>query len=324
MGGAWRPGRVQTSLPEHDLDQFLHTGSDVVDNFIDVVVTEERPVLGPHRVQRHTVTALEQLIRLPHRSLRTDTSLVDDRTDGRVLPEPRRHLQTQPGRRGHVVQRHRGACLKAVRVLHVWMVPRAVRRRCDVAGGGCLSAWRWSLIGYRPAVGVRNYLIEGVSGAGKTSVCKELRRRGLHAVNGDTELAYQGDPETGAPSDDLPSHWHHIWNVDRVRALVADQSERFTFFCGGSRNFSKFLDLFDGVFVLEIDLKTLHARLDERPDDEFGAQQSDRDLIVRLHQSGEDTPRNGMRIDATGLLAEVVDEVIRHANAIDRNEADPS
>jgi len=43
-------------------------------------------------------------------------------------------------------------------------------------------------------VGVKNYLIEGVSGTGKTTVCAELKRRGYDAVNGDNELAYQGDP----------------------------------------------------------------------------------------------------------------------------------
>ena len=47
-------------------------------------------------------------------------------------------------------------------------------------------------------MGMRNYLIEGVSGTGKTSVCKELKRRGYHAINGDNELAYQGDPETAS------------------------------------------------------------------------------------------------------------------------------
>ncbi len=170
-------------------------------------------------------------------------------------------------------------------------------------------------------MGNRNYLIEGVSGTGKTSVCKELRRRGFHAVNGDTDLAYQGDPETGDPNDDVPSHWHHIWDVDRVRAMVADQSERFTFFCGGSRNFSKFQDLFDGVFVLEVDLDTLHRRLDQRPDDEFGARQSERDLIVRLHRTKEDTPQDGIPIDATAPLSQVVDEIVRRAQAIDSNDA---
>ncbi len=168
---------------------------------------------------------------------------------------------------------------------------------------------------------MRNFLVEGVSGTGKTSVCHELRRRGFEAINGDTDLAYQGDPETGEPTDDVPSHWHHIWDVDRVRAFVADRTERMTFFCGGSRNFSTFQALFDGVFVLEIDLDTLNRRLDQRPEDEFGAQQSERGLIVRLHRTKEDTPKGGIPIDATAPLAQVVDEILRRATVIDRSGA---
>lgn len=168
-------------------------------------------------------------------------------------------------------------------------------------------------------MGFRNYLVEGVSGTGKTSVCQELRRRGLHAINGDTDLAYQGDPETGEPTGRAPSHWHHLWDVDKVRALAADRSERYTFFCGGSRNLSAFLDVFDGVFVLDVDADTLSRRLDQRPDGEFGAQPSERDLVLRLHRTKEDRPEDGILIDATAPLAEVVDEVVRRAEEIDRN-----
>ena len=160
-------------------------------------------------------------------------------------------------------------------------------------------------------VGVRNYLVEGVSAAGKTSVCHELRRRGYQAINGDRELAYQGDPETGAPTD-TASHHHHIWDVDLVRALVADHREPVSFFCGGSRNFSRFIDLFDEVFVLDIDVETLRRRLDQRPSDEFGAKPSERELVLRLHRTREDVPTIGVRVDATRPLTEVVDEILRH------------
>jgi len=95
-----------------------------------------------------------------------------------------------------------------------------------------------------------------------------------------------------------------------VKSLVANQDHAVTFFCGGSRNFSRFIDLFDGVFVLEVDLDTLKRRLDERPDDEWGGKQSERDLIVRLHQTKEDTPKDGIVIDATKPPARVVDEII--------------
>ncbi|GIO59789.1 AAA family ATPase [Paenibacillus cineris] len=160
-------------------------------------------------------------------------------------------------------------------------------------------------------MGTSNYLIEGVSGTGKTSVCIGLQRRGYHAIHGDRELAYQGDPETGIRTDGI-THEHHIWHVDKVKALVANQDEAVTFFCGGSRNFSKFIDLFYGVFVLDVDLDTLNRRLDERPENEWGGKPSERKLIARLHQTKEDIPKNGIIIDATAPIEHVVDEIIRH------------
>ena len=93
---------------------------------------------------------------------------------------------------------------------------------------------------------------------------------------------------------------------------IADRSHAATFFCGGSRNFSKFLHLFDAVFVLEIDLATLHRRLDARPDDEWGGGvPTERALIVRWHQKKEDVPENGIAIDATAPIEDVVDEILR-------------
>ena len=120
-------------------------------------------------------------------------------------------------------------------------------------------------------MGRRNYLIEGVSGAGKTAVCTELQQRGCQAIHGDRELVYRGDPETGLPmtreTGAPTAAWmseHQIWDVEKVQAFVANQEEAVTFFCGGSRNFAKFIDLFDGVFVLAVDLDTMNRRIDER------------------------------------------------------------
>lgn len=39
-------------------------------------------------------------------------------------------------------------------------------------------------------MGFRNYLIEGVSGAGKTAVAEELQRRGHHVIHGDRQLLF--------------------------------------------------------------------------------------------------------------------------------------
>lgn len=172
---------------------------------------------------------------------------------------------------------------------------------------------------------MRNYLIAGVSGSGKTAVCSELQRRGYHAIHGDRELAYQGDPETGIPTAGLAHEQsatviseHHIWHVDKVKAFVANRDEAVTFFCGGSRNSAQFIDLFDDVFILEVDFDTMNRRIAERvaadPTD-WGGKRAERDVTARLYRTKEGIPQNGRIIDATAPLARVVDEIVRLSDA---------
>ncbi len=158
-------------------------------------------------------------------------------------------------------------------------------------------------------MGIRNYLIEGVSCTGKTTICHELRKRGYHAINGDTDLAYQGDPASGEP---VAGHAHenHIWDVAKVRALAADHSHAASYFCGGSRNFSSFIHLFDRVFVLELDLDTLNRRLAQRPISEWGGKPAERQLVRRLHATREDLPKGAVPIDASAPIQRVVDEIL--------------
>jgi len=180
-------------------------------------------------------------------------------------------------------------------------------------------------------MGVRNYLIEGVSGAGKTAVATELQRRGFQPIHGDRELAYLGDPETGRPmappTDGSTANWiseHHIWDVEKVKACIADRDESVTFFCGGSRNSAKFVDLFDGVFVLEVDVDTMNRRIDERvardPTD-FGGRPEERELIARLHSTRSSLPTNATRIDATASIARVVDDILSRCGLTDGHGA---
>lgn len=161
-------------------------------------------------------------------------------------------------------------------------------------------------------MGVRNYLIEGVSGSGKSAVCRELGRRGYAVVDGDNELAYQGDPETGEVLEGA-CHEHHIWDVEKVQLLTSEAQAEATFFCGGSRNFHRFIHLFDEVFVLQVDAATLNARLDARQDNDWGKRPGERALILRLHRSGQDTPAGGVSVDATRALERVVDEIVARA-----------
>lgn len=173
-------------------------------------------------------------------------------------------------------------------------------------------------------MGLKNYLIDGGSGTGKTAVAEELQRRGYHVIHGDRELAYRGNPETGEAVDE-PAHmsemdkilWHskhHIWNIDKVKVVIADHSCEISFFCGGSRNSFRFINLLDGVFILEVDdLNTLYRRIDERvardPTD-FGGKPEEKEIIAQLHATKEGLPRAGIVIDSTAPLEHVVDEIL--------------
>ena len=96
--------------------------------------------------------------------------------------EPLSREQGGPERRGVLGCKHPQ---RAVARSHVQFFALA---ETDAVNSGMTSrscpTWRRTLrmhmilrqtVGYRPAVGMRNYLVEGVSGTGKTSVCKELR-----------------------------------------------------------------------------------------------------------------------------------------------------
>jgi thymidylate kinase len=178
-------------------------------------------------------------------------------------------------------------------------------------------------------MGVRNYLIEGVSGAGKTTVAEALHARGHHVIHGDRELAYVGDPETGealarpsagSVTDDARwRHEHWIWDVGKVRSAVADRRHARSFFCGGARNHRHFIHLFDGVFVLDIDAGTLNLRLAQRAGDEFGGRPEEQRLITRLHATREDMPKNAVNIDATAPVARIIDDILSRCGQVERS-----
>src|SRR5260370_35528970 len=92
---------------------------------------------------------------------------------------------------------------------------------------------------------------------------------------------------------------HQIREVEKVQAFVANQEEAVTFFCGSSRNFAKFIDLFDGVFVLEGDLDTMNRRIYERealdPTD-FDGKPEERELIARFYATQSELPKKAISI----------------------------
>lgn len=158
----------------------------------------------------------------------------------------------------------------------------------------------------------RNYLVEGLSGAGKSSVYEELTRRGYKAISTDRAWAYHADPDTGLPGG--PIH-HDNWMWDREKAVNTLESAEaeVLFVCGSSRNRDHFLPYFTTIFNLRIDDDTMHRRLQERTADDWELGPDAIELMLELNQNDE-KPAGSIDVDATQPLSKVVDELLRLVN----------
>jgi gluconate kinase len=158
----------------------------------------------------------------------------------------------------------------------------------------------------------RNYLVEGLSGAGKSSVYEELIRRGYKAISTDRAWKYHADPDTGLPG--RPIHYDNsMWDEQKAVSELESPEPEVLFVCGSGRNRDRFLPYFTKVFNLRIDDDTMRRRLQQRTNNEFGKRPEEAELILRLNRSDE-KPAGAIDVDATQPLHQVVDELLRLAN----------
>ncbi len=117
------------------------------------------------------------------------------------------------------------------------------------------------------------FLINGLSGTGKTTIGIELARRGYHAIDTDKAFGYYGDLKTEEPVDfpgkDVQPEWYDkngwIWNRDSVDQVI--NTDETIFFCGGSSNEFIFYPGFNKIFHLYVNPETLVKRLRTRDGD---------------------------------------------------------
>jgi hypothetical protein len=147
----------------------------------------------------------------------------------------------------------------------------------------------------------RNYLVEGLSGTGKSSVYEELLRRGHMAISTDRAWSHN---ET------------RLWNEQRAIGELESDEPDVLFVCGGCRDHDRYLPYFTNVFNLCLDDATLRSRLEQRTEADWSLGQEGVELTLAFNRSGE-KPAGAIDIDATQPLEQVVDEVLRLADCPD-------
>ena len=149
----------------------------------------------------------------------------------------------------------------------------------------------------------RNYLVEGLSGTGKSSVHDELLRRGHTAISTDRTWALHVGPV---------HHDNWMWDEQAALTELERPEPDVLFVCGSSRNRDQFLPWFTKVFNLCVDEATMRRRLEARTADDWDVGPDAVELSLELNRRGA-KPAGAIDVDATRSLAEVVDELLRLA-----------
>jgi hypothetical protein len=171
--------------------------------------------------------------------------------------------------------------------------------------------------------------VTGISGAGKSAVLRELRRRGFAAFGVDEdgygrwldrrtgeERTY---PEASCTMD--PHDWYvgHEWALDAKKVAElkkrADRDGDLVFLCGVAAREADAWEHFDLVCALVIDDGTIRSRVEGRDERWFGKRPQELEMILAWNVGFADTYRRfgAVVIDATSPVEIVVDEVLAAA-----------
>jgi thymidylate kinase len=164
--------------------------------------------------------------------------------------------------------------------------------------------------------------VAGISGAGKSTVCVELRRRGYDAHDSDLENnAVWVDRNTGeaigriegaSRTPGFLERYEWRFDPERVAALARRAEDHPVFLCGATANEAEVWPLFRCTIYLAIDDETLRHRLATRTSNDFGRSEHEREMVLSWHHVADDDYRRfgAVVIDGTRALTEVVDEVL--------------
>ncbi len=171
--------------------------------------------------------------------------------------------------------------------------------------------------------------ITGNSGAGKSSVCKELQRLGYEAHDTDDDGMTVWRNKTTHETVERPAdeaartkEWydHHEWRMSRQRVeeLAARAGDKLVFLCGSPSNADEMQDLYDKVVLLNVDRATLKSRIAARTDHDFGKAPRELKAILGWHDSFQNRYKDSgaIIVDATQPLGQVVGDILDNLKPI--------
>lgn len=166
---------------------------------------------------------------------------------------------------------------------------------------------------------MKRYLITGVAGTGKSSIAKELRRRGLAAYDTEEGFSYYADKHTGElvsrPHEPTPEWYekhHRIFDEKILMNLMKKHEHEDLFICSITANQAKFYPQFDKIFLLTAPDDVITHRLGTRTNNYFGRHPLDLQRVIGRHQQFDEelTAAGATSIDSTRPIQAVADEIL--------------
>jgi broad-specificity NMP kinase len=166
---------------------------------------------------------------------------------------------------------------------------------------------------------MKKYLITGVAGTGKSSVAKELRRRGLAAYDTEEGFSYYADKQTGErvsrPHEPTPEWYekhHRIFDEKILINLMKKHRHEDLFICSITANQAKFYPQFDKIFLLTAPDDVITHRLGTRTNNYFGRHPLDLARVIGRHRQFDEelTADGALVIDSTKPIQAVADDIL--------------
>jgi broad-specificity NMP kinase len=166
-----------------------------------------------------------------------------------------------------------------------------------------------------------NYLITGVAGTGKSTIAKELHRRGYAAYDTEEGFSYYIDKQTGErctypkqPSQEWYDRHERVFDEKVLMNLLKKHADEPLFICSITANQIKYYPQFDKIFLLTAPDDVITHRLGTRTNNYFGRHPLDLARVIGRHEQFDDELKaaGAVVIDSTQPLDTVADEIIKH------------
>lgn len=161
--------------------------------------------------------------------------------------------------------------------------------------------------------------ITGISGVGKSTLVKELLTRGIEAFDIDAvpNLCHWKEKFTDKKAEYRPGigkDWleAHDWVCDPIKLKeLVDKNNANIVVAGIASNQLDYLNLFDKVFLLHCDKKTLLQRLNSRKENDFAKERSEQKYVLDYCQDFEEkmNKQGAIPIDAESDINAVANQI---------------